>query len=356
MNLDIKSLFISKVVEAIGGQKYLSLQIDITNACNLQCVHCYHSNHKNTGALTTKQWFSIFDQYEALIKKLYLRPAITICGGEPLISPNLAPIIEELNKRFPQVKIYILTNGTRINEAIIEQLKPYNIAFQISLDGPNAERHDLIRGNGNFKKAIEGAKIAREHNIETLILSILSRRTSQWIPDFFEMAKSLNVNAMNFTRFIPVGYGENLVNRGLDDVLIGYDLKEAMESIIKNSIGFQVRSNTNQALYNLIDPKLGAHGKFGFQGLVIDYKGNLKVSSRISYTLGSVIDEGLENLFLNHPVMKSLRKGEIAGCGQCEHYSRCGGDRNMSFAITGNFLSQDIGCWLKPATLKREGA
>jgi len=129
-----------------------------------------------------------------------------------------------------------------------------------------------------------------------------------------------------------------------------------MQNIVRLSSQYKVYTNTDQPLYHLVDSKLGRNGKYGFQGLIVDYKGNLKVSSRVDYKLGSVINDGLENLFLNHPVMKSLRAGKVKGCGTCKLQRRCGGDRNMSYAVTGNFLSQDIGCWLKPNALQREGA
>lgn len=35
-----------------GQQPILTVQLDITNACNLVCDHCYLPHHKNHGALT----------------------------------------------------------------------------------------------------------------------------------------------------------------------------------------------------------------------------------------------------------------------------------------------------------------
>jgi len=153
---------LNRLTSWLGGQKFLSMQMDITNACNLICTHCYHSNHKNNGALDFEGWMQVLDQYESLLQKLALKPAITLCGGEPLVCKFLLPLIENLNTRFPGVSIQVLTNGTRITEALLEKLKKYNVCFQVSLDGPNAEVHDLKRGDGNFEKALTGLKLARE--------------------------------------------------------------------------------------------------------------------------------------------------------------------------------------------------
>jgi len=119
-----------------------------------------------------------------------------------------------------------------------------------------------------------------------------------------------------------------------------------MEAILLHSKRTGVKTNTDQPLYATIDPSLGRHGMFGFQGLIVDYKGNLKVSSRSGFILGNIFEKGMENLFLNHPLMRSLRNGEIDGCGGCEFYRRCGGNRTAAYATSGSFLAPDPGCWL----------
>ena len=349
----LKSYLIDKVMDSIGSQKFLSMQIDITNACNLRCQHCYHSHHKNNGALSLGEWLQVFDQYENLIKKLWLKPRIIICGGEPMISPNLTPLIIEMNKRWEGVRISILTNGTRFDEKVLSFLKNFNIKFQISIDGPSPDSHDKFRGKGNFEKSMNGIKMAKKYRFDTTLLSVLSKKTAPMIPEYFQMAKEIKVNSMNFTRLIPQGYGKNWVQSGQDDVLLGGDLKLAMEEIINNSIKYGVKTNTNKPLYHLIHPSLGANGQFGFQSLIVDYKGYLKVSSRADYILGHVLKEGMADLFLNHPVMTSLRNKKIETCGDCRFYNRCGGDRNFSYATTGNFLSKDVGCWLE--TIEKRG-
>ncbi len=352
---NIESYLVTSILNYIGAQKTLAIQLDITNACNLRCGHCYHAHHKNTGAIGLTEWIKILDQYEALLNKLYLKPRFVFCGGEPLISPYLIPILERVNKKWPDVEVSILTNGTKITEKLLEVLKSFNVKFQVSIDGPDAKRHDQVRGEGNFDKAIEGAKLAQEKGVDVKVLTVLSQKTSYWIEDFFKMAKNLNLGSISFTRFIPQGAGSELVEAGSDDALVGLELKRALEKIIKKSQEYKISTGTNQPLYNLIDKSYGAHGHFGFQGLVVDYKGNLKVSSRADFKLGNILEDGLEQLFLQHPVMKDLRKGKIEVCGSCPHYKNCGGDRNISFATTGSFFKPDNGCWLYLEQTKKQG-
>lgn len=345
--------FLTKAVKAIGGQETMSIQLDITNACNLRCTHCYHENHKNTGAIDLNGWLEVLDQYKAMLDELKMKPNILLCGGEPTISPYLYSVLKRANELWENPKFVILTNGVKLNDKLLEMLSQYEVEFQISIDGPDAKRHDAVRGEGNFDKAIRGAKLAKKYGIKTNILGILSKNTAQWIPEFFEMAKEHGLDSMNFTRFIPQGYGEELQKSGEDDSLYGTDLRDALISILNTSRKTGVKTATSSPLFHLIDPTLGHNGRMGFQGIVVDYKGNMKVSSRANYTVGNVLKDGLKNLFFNHPVMKDFRKGNIKGCGDCMYYSRCGGDRNISFALTGSFLEKDQGCWIAPVALQK---
>lgn len=345
--LSVKDRVVRGVLEFTGTQKILTAQLDITNACNLTCVHCYHPHHSNEGGLDFPAWREILDQYGNLARKLYLLPDFILCGGEPTISPLFWPILEELSSRWPASRISVLTNATRLNPEFAGRLSRLNVDFQISLDGPDSRRHDLIRGAGNFDQAMTGLGCLQDAGMNAAFLATLSHRNSFWIADFFETAARVRAERMSFTRFISQGSGRRLEERLEDRPLAPAELREAYRTILESSKRSGVATKTSTSLYHLLDPNLGAHGKSGFQGVVIDYQGNLKVSSRTNFKLGNVRVDGLENLFLRHPIMKALRDRDIEGCGSCSHYEHCGGDRNASFAATGSFLKKDPGCWLE---------
>jgi radical SAM protein with 4Fe4S-binding SPASM domain len=342
----LKNFLVESLLGLIGTQKYLEIQLDITNACNLACVHCYHDNHANTGALSFEGWKEILDQYEALRGKLYLQPSFVLCGGEPTVSPLFLPMLDELDSRWPGVRITVLTNATRLTPGFVQRLRRFNVGFQISLDGPDADRHDLVRGKGNFAQALLGLSNLQATGLNATFLATLSYRSSRCIEEFFDTAARNKAEQMNFTRFIPQGAGHLLQESREDRRLSSSELRAAYEAILKFSRKSGVKTNTNLPLFHLLDPERGANGKAGFQGLVVDYQGNLKVSSRTGAKLGNVRSEGLEHLFLEHPIMTALRNRRIDGCGTCAHYAHCGGDRNASFVATGSFLAKDPECWL----------
>ncbi len=127
-------------------------------------------------------------------------------------------------------------------------------------------------------------------------------------------------------------------------MLSSEELTAAFKAIAAAAALNRVRTNTNMPLFHAAGKDYGGHGKFGHQGLIVNYKGQLKVSSRADFILGDVIEDGMQSLFLNHPLMRDLRAGNIKVCGTCPLYSKCGGDRNVAFATSGSFLGPDPQC------------
>lgn len=330
----------------INVDRYLPLQIDITNACNLRCKHCYHPHHQNAGALELGDWLAILDQYDALVSKLRFRPSVIICGGEPFLSSHFEPILQNLLSRKRAYSLSVLTNGTIVDPAKLALLKQFpELSVQVSLDGPNPEEHDSVRGAGNFARALNGIQIFREHGIRVHLSAVLSKRTSRTIGEFFDLARELNVSGMGFARLIVQGYAQKLVAESEDRPLSPLELRDAYRALVMEAARTGMKTSTNSPLFHLVQPGLGRNGRF-WEGIVIDYKGNYLASSRSRLVLGKALSEGLENIFLRHPLLQRLRQQDVKVCGTCPHYAVCGGDRNAAYADSGDFLGADPGCWL----------
>ncbi|MFN8791437.1 MAG: radical SAM/SPASM domain-containing protein [Bdellovibrionales bacterium] len=339
------SIIESILLRAINADRFLPIQLDITNACNLRCAHCYHSHHKNEGALSLEEWEKILLQYKALIERMRYRPWVIFCGGEPLASPHLFPLLNFVQSQFPDSNVSVLTNGTLINETLVVRFESFrNLRFQVSLDGPDADRHDQIRGEGNFERAIRGVRTLRSRGFDVNVLAVLSKRTFPWIEDFFQLAKTEGFRSLNFTRFIPEGYGRLLVDKEADAPLNSLQLRNAYEKILRFVVSHSVQSRIQGPLFDLLVPGLGRSGRF-WESIVIDYQGYIVASSRSKLRLGHAISEGIEKVFFYSPIYQSLRHGKVEVCGKCSHYHVCGGDRNAAYAASGNFLGPDPGCW-----------
>lgn len=157
----------------------MELTINITDKCNLRCKYCYQGNHTGKNTITDKL---IGDILEFIRDKLNYFDEDTLkivyIGGEALIAfAQMKQITEMLELKFPNInkKYSITTNGTILNDEIINFLKEYSINTAISIDG-NKESHDVNRvdasGGGTFDKVIS--------NVERLLsekINIAARMT-----------------------------------------------------------------------------------------------------------------------------------------------------------------------------------
>jgi MoaA/NifB/PqqE/SkfB family radical SAM enzyme len=336
-----------KLLRALSSDRTLPIQIDITNLCNLRCSHCYHPHHKNKGALTLQQWLSILNEYDALTKRLAFHPHLIVCGGEPLLSDLFLPILQHAARFDRKYRLSILTNGTLAKNLDLSLVAEFDSPiFQVSIDGADEKSHDAIRGFGSFASALDGIRRFQSLGYGVELLAVLSKKSSATIQEFFDLAASLGVSAMGFARFIVEGQAKQLTLSGTDRVLTPLELKSAYTEILVQSARTKVKTGTRSPLMHLLHPKLGASPRFA-EAIVVSYQGKMLASSRSRLELGDVLTEGLESLYLNHPIKRALRQGKIAQCGDCGFYRFCGGDRNAAFAATGNFLGHDPGCWLK---------
>jgi len=138
-----------------GEKKFpLVMMLEPLHACNLTCTGCGRiREYKSTinDMLSVEQCLAAADDCGA--------PVVSICGGEPLIYPEVGRLTRELLDRGKH--IYFCTNGMFIRKRLHE-FKPVSSFFwNVHLDG--LERtHDLcVERDGVFREAIEGIKAAK---------------------------------------------------------------------------------------------------------------------------------------------------------------------------------------------------
>lgn len=343
----------------VWGPFYFSVQLDITNACNLRCSHCYHSHHRNVGALSLEDWFEVIAKIERFARRTRMSPKLILCGGEPLTSPHLLPIAQSWIERFPQGMRAVLTNGTLLKKPMPGTgsvdyalgLHRLGFQFQISIDGPDEASHDRVRGPGNFRRAIEAVRRLNEIGARYNILAVLNRDSASRIPDFFTLAVREKFLRMDFERMVSLGQATGEKSGSLK----GVELRIAYERILQASRNTGVATSTKGPLWAAIEPGLGSADTLGFYDWIVGYRGDLKISSRTDHRIGHVLRDDPEKLLFNDSTLRALRARKIEGCGDCDYFKRgdCSGNRNIAYAETGSFLSVDPGCWV-PGEIERE--
>ncbi len=122
-----------------------AMLISPTMRCNLRCFGCY------SGSYSTQEELS-FDVIDRLIHEcnemgIYL---VIITGGEPFLRRDLFDLFE----KHPNSIFQVYTNGTLINEAMVEQFVALgNVVPALSLEGMEEET-DARRGKGHFDRMV----------------------------------------------------------------------------------------------------------------------------------------------------------------------------------------------------------
>ena len=139
-----------------------SVEIEITNYCNLRCLYCSHfsSPGEVNRDLSLDEWLQFFGELRDCAVM-----DVTLSGGEPFLRKDFREIIDGIVRN--RMRYSILTNGTLITDELAGFIASTNRCnmIQISVDGSNAEVHDSCRGEGSFQKAIEGILHLTRHSI-----------------------------------------------------------------------------------------------------------------------------------------------------------------------------------------------
>lgn len=92
-----------------------------------------------------------------------------VTGGEPFLLRWLPETLAEMSERLP---VLVLTNGTLFTRRRMEQLIPLAgmpVAMQISLDRPDPDDNDEMRGRDNFRKVVDAVPRLVERGIKVRI-------------------------------------------------------------------------------------------------------------------------------------------------------------------------------------------
>lgn len=151
-----------------------ALWLQVTGAlCNLRCAHCFLSCSPENHAFG----FLPFDQIERRLEEgagLGVREHY-VTGGEPFLHPRIVDILSLALAYGPTT---VLTNGTLLRSAQVRALataaaaSPWSLEFRLSLDGPDAESNDVLRGPGAFRRALTGLDLLLAHGFLPIVTAV----------------------------------------------------------------------------------------------------------------------------------------------------------------------------------------
>ncbi len=330
----------------------LFIHLDITRRCNLKCVHCRNLD-ESEDELSLESFKVFIDDalnYFPNFKQVF------IGGGEPLCrKEDLFELISYCLDR--GLKVSLNTNATLIKQEDLEGLKNIS-AFQVSLDGSNAETHDFIRGvKGSFDKAVENIKLLKSKGFYVCVRMTLFELNYFEVFELLDLCRELNVDAFSWFRVLPSGKGKEIQEVAIDPKSYFIIMKELtrLKYELQNEIKIVSSEPTkiflDKNLLNEIKKKYGEDVLTGCMPgsveLFMDSFGNFYPCTMLQdFRLGNIRKDNLKKIWENSEILNDLRnKQKLKGCcGECEIKNLCGGCRAAAYGKTGNLYEEDSYC------------
>ena len=179
-----------------GKNSVFRIDIHIIGGCNFRCVMC--DNHKQKVELHFG--FEDLQRYIFILKKHYHCSYIRFHGQEPTLHSRLEDLVHFSKKL--GLKTAVKTNGWLLNNARLVKLLVAGLdELYLSIDGPNAEIHDTIRGMPNsFAKntnlMIRGKRI--NPHLKIYVNSVVMKSNFQHLHEMLDFGKKHQVDRMSF--------------------------------------------------------------------------------------------------------------------------------------------------------------
>lgn len=221
-----------QIKQALKGNKRYPfvMMLEPLYTCNLACIGCATERH--TGKLKDRLPLETCLQAAEDCGA----PAVSICGGEPTVYPELPELIEGLIER--KRHIYLCTNALLMEKRVFGKIPPdKRLTVNIHLDGMR-ETHDYVTDRqGVFDKAVEMIQECKRRGYHTITNTTVFKETDvNELEELCQYLTELGIDGM----LISPGYQYESVER--DIFLTRQDIQEKFQRILDMSDRFRFTS------------------------------------------------------------------------------------------------------------------
>jgi hopanoid biosynthesis associated radical SAM protein HpnH len=181
-----------QVRQALDGQRRYPfvLMLEPLYTCNLACIGC--STERHTGRLEDRL------PLEACLKAVddCGAPAVSLCGGEPTIYPELKDLIAGIIGR--KRHIYLCTNALLLDTKVLGKIPPHRrLTINVHLDGLRKTHDYVCDRDGVFDKAVAMIREAKRLGYHVITNTTVFKETSiEEIEELCAFVRDLDVDGM----------------------------------------------------------------------------------------------------------------------------------------------------------------
>lgn len=334
------------------------LTVAITGVCNLKCSHCWVKAGSSSSPVhvPTETLCRIIEEFAEIGGE-----EVCFTGGEPLCHPDWLEFIQlAYTKGFPTVGVQ--TNGMLLRNEDVAALNRLNfrgLSIQISLDGATSRTHDLVRGEGAFKGALEGIQRLVKGGLgKNISISFTEMRHNlEEFPVVLELAASMGINSVTAGGLVVYG-------RAAEGSLVGPPRKDQYLEILHRYEAEAHFRELYDGMGNMAALEWLKEGDSPtdcctfVQNTYVTPSGVLYpcVLCHVDeYSVSGVFEKGLAQAFVEGiPLWSGLlqisrsRVGTIEECVECAGRTACaGGCMGRSWGTYGDLLAADDRCELR---------
>jgi len=323
-----------------SGPNYVYLQV--TREC-LGCGWDCYLQPDGT-SLSLKEAKEIVDQ--AKKSKIFL---IIIDGGDTLQWDGIYELISYVHSKG------LIAGLTAKGEITAEQMKELARAggrgpptmLQVPLEGPE-EFHDMIRGDGSYRKTLDAIQEAKKYNIEMHVGTTVTRLN---LPFIHEVSNTLgnSVGMHRLLRYVPAsekGFLAAEENMKLLDIAYDLRINKKREIALNNCYTFLIASRIGERMKK---PESWLGCVAAKTSLYITAEGYIlpcpMLSSKdiaVKTKAPQIWKTSIHEAWNQSDFLEKVRSPCI-DCRSCRYVETCGGCRATAYHIYGNF-SRDPGC------------
>ncbi len=337
---------------------------ELTQACNLACVHCRADAQlrRHPLELTTEEGRRLIDD----VADFDVPPVLILTGGDPLRRPDILELIRYGTDSGLRVTLTPagtpLASPTRLAEAQAAGLA----RIAVSLDGATAASHDAFRRvPGSFEWTVAIIRHARELGLPVQLHTTLCRRTLDDLPRIAKIADELGIVVWAIFCLVPIGRGDALEPLAAEEYEQVFEWLNDRSTVATWKLKLTEGYHARRLLIDRMGDGAAGTESHGADGIgrapkpvnagngfcFVSHTGDVCPSGFLPLVTGNVRQRSIVDLYRNHQVFRDLRDPNLlqGKCGRCRYRLICGGSRSRAFAATGNYLASDPACAFEPA-------
>jgi hopanoid biosynthesis associated radical SAM protein HpnH len=140
------------------------------HACNLTCTGCGRIREYST---TLKQKLTVKECLAAV--KEAGAPIVSLCGGEPLIYPDIGRLVRLILQQ--RKNVYLCTNGVFLHKRLHEFRPSSRLFINVHLDGLEETHDGAVERPGVFRAAVKGIRAAKRRGFQVCTNTTIYKET-----------------------------------------------------------------------------------------------------------------------------------------------------------------------------------